>query len=362
MILILQQLAFTTFILLIFSSLLQLSCKNKLPLNYFLSGLFFTSGYIIFYYWAFGLGLLKYFPLFINTDVAVTYLVGLFLFLYYRELTGKKNIRAQFLLFFFLPFFATLIVILIINLADPLIYFDYINNNQLVPDYTKNRTIFIINFFGDLSLVVYFIISLYRLTIFLRIRKITYEFKIIFICTLLLLANALMLVAGNILHNTSLMLFSIGFFPIIPIFYTFFSFRYPDFTLQVIKEAKNIRYKRSIERKYDSVLIESRLIQLMEEEKLYTDYELTLKSLSDMLMISPHELSHLLNNRFNKNFNTFVNSYRIAEAKALLLRYPGMGILEIAFSAGFNSKTSFYNYFLREIGESPKDFRGKNSR
>ena len=98
----------------------------------------------------------------------------------------------------------------------------------------------------------------------------------------------------------------------------------------------------------------------MEEEKLYTEPELTLQSLSETLMITPHELSHLLNNNFNQNFNTFINTYRINEAKALLLKNPEKSIIEISFIAGFNSTTSFYNYFEREAHESPRDYRNRN--
>ena len=113
-------------------------------------------------------------------------------------------------------------------------------------------------------------------------------------------------------------------------------------------------------KKHDSSLIETRLLQLMEEEKFFTMEDLNLQSLSASLMIKPHQLTSLLNDRFGKNFNSFTNSFRISEAKSLLLQNPEKSITEIAFSVGFNSKSSFYTYFSRDTGKSPGEYRKKN--
>jgi YesN/AraC family two-component response regulator len=97
----------------------------------------------------------------------------------------------------------------------------------------------------------------------------------------------------------------------------------------------------------------------MEEEKIFTDTNLTLRSLSEILMITTHELSHILNNNYKKNFNSYVNSYRIKEAKKLLLQNPEKSIVEIAYSVGFNAMSSFYSYFVKDTNISPKDYRKK---
>ena len=359
MIFILQHVTFTTSILFLFFSILQLNYKKKLALNYFLAGLFFANACIIFYFWSFSVRLLEYFPVLMNIDVAFTYLIGPFFFLYCIQLAGKKKIRSGFLFLCFFPFFAAFIIVLIINFIDPSLYIDHVAKGLFFPDYSMNRIIFIVDSLGDISIVVYFVMSLYQLSIFLKIKKFTYEFKFLFICLLLMLINSVILVIADALQSVILTILSLGLFAVVPMYYIFFSFRYPEFAIRVIKEAESIQYKKSIEKRYDSALIEKRLLQLMEEEKIYTDCDLTLNSLSDMLVISSNELSHILNNRFNKNFNTFVNSYRIEYVKSLLLQYPEMGILEISFSSGFNSKSPFYSYFLKETGMSPKEFRSK---
>ena len=48
------------------------------------------------------------------------------------------------------------------------------------------------------------------------------------------------------------------------------------------------------------------LMELMQDEKLYTDVELTLQNLSERLGISPGYLSRIINEKESKNFFEFV--------------------------------------------------------
>jgi len=76
------------------------------------------------------------------------------------------------------------------------------------------------------------------------------------------------------------------------------------------------------------------------------------------MSVSVHDLSYLLNEGFGKNFFQFINSYRVAEAKRLMLSEKNrhLNLLGIAYSAGFNSKTTFNTAFKRETGMSPSMF------
>ena len=102
----------------------------------------------------------------------------------------------------------------------------------------------------------------------------------------------------------------------------------------------------------------ARLINLMQSERIFLDNELSLPQLAKAMEISTHDLSYLLNKGFDKSFFQFINAYRVAEAKQLMLsdKYNHLNILGIAYSAGFNSKTTFNTAFKKETGVSPVQF------
>ena len=104
--------------------------------------------------------------------------------------------------------------------------------------------------------------------------------------------------------------------------------------------------------------LQGRLVLLMESEKIYLDNELSLPQLAKIMDVSSHDLSYVLNQGFNKNFFQFVNSYRVQEAKQLMLsdKYKHLNLLGIAYSSGFNSKTTFNISFKKETGLSPTQF------
>ncbi len=101
-----------------------------------------------------------------------------------------------------------------------------------------------------------------------------------------------------------------------------------------------------------------KLQQLIETDKPYLDPNLTLRSLADQLGINANQLSWLLNDGFGKNFNEFINHYRVETFKNLA-KDPGLTnltIMAIAYDCGFNSKTVFNSYFKKETGITPSKF------
>jgi AraC-like DNA-binding protein len=104
-----------------------------------------------------------------------------------------------------------------------------------------------------------------------------------------------------------------------------------------------------------------KLDQVMQEQTPYLDSELSLQKLAAILGINQHYLSQILNDNIRKNFYDFINEYRIAHARKLLLDQPDMPIIDVAVAAGYNSRNSFYNSFRRFVGMTPSDFRQKAS-
>jgi AraC-like DNA-binding protein len=107
----------------------------------------------------------------------------------------------------------------------------------------------------------------------------------------------------------------------------------------------------------DTAEIIERMNLLMKEERLYTHDDLTLQKMSTLLGVTTHQLSWIINEKMNINFRSYLNSFRVNEAKTMLIEKPDLSVLEIAFATGFNSKSSFNDLFLKTTGLSPREFR-----
>jgi AraC-like DNA-binding protein len=95
------------------------------------------------------------------------------------------------------------------------------------------------------------------------------------------------------------------------------------------------------------------LLDLMTTERPYLDSTLTLTKLARRAGLGRTELSALINNGLGRNFFDFVNEYRVAAARQQLCERPDVGILDVAFAVGFNSKSTFYAAWGRFEKGSP---------
>lgn len=107
-----------------------------------------------------------------------------------------------------------------------------------------------------------------------------------------------------------------------------------------------------------------RIKEFMIAKQPYLDPEFTIKAMADQLDMEVRELSLVLNTSFQQNFYDFLNHYRIEKAKDLL-KDPGnkkLTILEVLYSVGFNSKSSFNTSFKKLSGLTPTQYRQKYCR
>ncbi|MBU2487878.1 MAG: helix-turn-helix domain-containing protein, partial [Proteobacteria bacterium] len=133
--------------------------------------------------------------------------------------------------------------------------------------------------------------------------------------------------------------------------------RYPDF-LQLLKtQIEKQRYEKSYLTGVDIQGVNERLMELVEGENIYRESELNLKTLADRLSITSHQLSQFLNERVGLDFRSFLNTFRVREAKRLLAEDPDKNILEICYEVGFGSKSTFNSVFKKETGQTPREFR-----
>lgn len=100
------------------------------------------------------------------------------------------------------------------------------------------------------------------------------------------------------------------------------------------------------------------LEKFMLEEMPYLNPNLTLKMLSDDIGLKPYQTSKLINTVYEKNFNDFINGYRIEEFKkrATADGLKKKTILSFALEAGFNSKTTFNTAFKKLTNTTPLQY------
>ncbi len=101
------------------------------------------------------------------------------------------------------------------------------------------------------------------------------------------------------------------------------------------------------------------VLDYMENEQPYLDPEVSVRKIANETGIHYNKLSALINEEFGKNFNEFINGYRVELFKERVVnkKYNHLSILGLAFECGFNSKSSFNNTFKRLTGITPKAYK-----
>ncbi|MFN7552234.1 MAG: helix-turn-helix domain-containing protein [Pseudomonadota bacterium] len=101
------------------------------------------------------------------------------------------------------------------------------------------------------------------------------------------------------------------------------------------------------------------LRDLMDGEKPFLEDDLTLPGLAARLGASPHALSQVLNQQLGTTFHDFIAAHRVADVQRCLRdpAYDGQAILDLAFAAGFRSKSAFHEAFRRATRTTPSRYR-----
>lgn len=101
------------------------------------------------------------------------------------------------------------------------------------------------------------------------------------------------------------------------------------------------------------------ITSLVTKKKLYLSEDISLTSLSKLVGKSTQHTSEAINQYANRNFNDFINYYRIQEAKKMLLDKASKNytISTIAFDAGFSSLSSFNTAFKKFENDTPSSYK-----
>jgi AraC-like DNA-binding protein len=190
-----------------------------------------------------------------------------------------------------------------------------------------------------------------------------------YIITSILILSAVVVLYNIVFDSLQLNVFINSFFLVIILFIAYNTLKqkeiYPlDESLRnelilINDEELSGGLKRKIIPDGELAKFKTQLNNLMAIEKPYLDSELNLLKLAELINMTPHQLSYIINMGFNENFFRFINTYRVEKAKELLImeEMNNLSILGIAFESGFNSKTSFNTTFKKITGQTPSEFK-----
>lgn len=118
------------------------------------------------------------------------------------------------------------------------------------------------------------------------------------------------------------------------------------------------KYKKSLFSEEELLRYKDRLNELMKDDQLFLDPELSLRSLAEYMNLPPNHMSQLLNEGVHQNFADFVNTHRLGHFKQQLSAEQShqLTILALAYDSGFNSKTVFNTFFKKKMGMTPKAY------
>lgn len=123
-------------------------------------------------------------------------------------------------------------------------------------------------------------------------------------------------------------------------------------------KTERVKYEKTKISSTETESIHQRLKELMNNEKLYKNPELTLSEVARRIPVHPNALSQVINSVEGKNFYDYINFKRVEEFQQAVAapKNNQYTLLSLAFECGFNSKTSFNRNFKKVTKLSPSEF------
>lgn len=317
------------------------------------------------------LGILEDFPHVVQISLPVVFLMGPTMLFYVRACTEKDFKFTPAMWLHYVPALLDIayhIPVFAMSGAEKLALFDQMFNQGELRD---APIILIVRWIHAVvySVITIRVVYLYRKNVLNTASYIDVDFHrwLLLFCSFLLLPRlALSIFAFSNLKTTALALVGITIFAFINCVYAAIFLKPQLFHAlphqmvnQTAEETAKQKYESSNLRDTQKSKLVEKLVAYVESEKPYQESELTIADLADQVNIQPHYLSQIINQNLKCNFLDFINGYRVEAAKSMLRdeKYEHYTILSIAYEAGFNSKTAFYNAFKKNTGTTPSQFK-----
>lgn len=178
-------------------------------------------------------------------------------------------------------------------------------------------------------------------------------------------------------YNLQYLLLIFGVLLIISTFWYFFTLkkqkkRYQEYVKQLhsqhltqtetIIESLSTSVQTSINTDLELDILEK--LNSFENEEMFRDQDMSLSKLASHLNTNTNYLSRIINQRYNKNFNNYINELRINYITKKITENPSYRNYKISFLAedsGFVSHSAFSTKFKEVTGISPSQFLSLSS-
>lgn len=325
--------------------------------NRIFSGLLFAFSINNAYFFLFESNLFHLYPFISAICFSGIFLIGPMV-LFFSLISINQDFRFSKISYLhFLPFLLSVVISLLsVYTSGPASF-----NERF--DFFINKTFAVQGIFGTISFLAYLYFSGYLSVKYFisqrsNLKKEPYMMAslLIFIFFIIIfLIDAITIITGN---NNFLKLSSL-LLSICILFLFLINTVFPGIKTVTENLKENGKTKKSHLDNTDKTELKNKIEKLINDE-IYIDSELTLQKFSEIAGITPHQLSEFINMYYHKNFNSFINEYRIKKAKELLLAKNNYTMIAIAFESGFNSKSAFNAAFRKSENISPSEFKDNN--
>jgi AraC-like DNA-binding protein len=308
----------------------------------------------------------------------ISFTYGPLLYLYVRHMANPYLKYAPWHTMHFVPFFVFFAVSVIFRNVS---LFDDLSGFFTIDRFTPLRIVYSACFF--LSVTVYSTLSFIQIRkhqsrlndiISFTSEKITLNWLKILSITfyvgyvVIFILGGIGIIAGLIPFDPYILSFI--FIALFSFAYSFYAIRQPaimDYPVATREDNVYVaqpgaeKYAKSGLRKEQAEEYLTRLLSYMDEEKPFLDGDLTIHDLSQKTGIPRHYITEVLNEKYGRNFFTFINEYRVREVISRINdpKYQHYTIIAIAFDAGFNSKSTFNTIFKTYTGNTPSEYRSE---
>lgn len=369
------------FIQAFFFSMLAITKKNKEVADYIVALLFLTLCYHLGVNFVLLSDYIYIFPHLIGTAAPLSLLYGPLLFFFINNFISEKHVFKPKYLLHFVPFLADYIY----NFG----HFYFQTGEQKIVDFNgilNGKPDFYISIsliLRSLSPLVYSIWSVTVLVTHRRNLKKLYSFTsdklklewLWYLTWSMLIMGAFAMIMNLIIVFSdvadwvelrmivfvvaSFWVFFLGYYSIKKTpFYRSFHIDGLD-TLELDAEAKQSeKYEKTRLKDEEIPEMKKKLLDFLEEHKLYLNTNLTIGELADSIEVPAYQLSQLINDQIGKTFFELINSYRVEEVKIRFFepQYQNLTLLGIAMECGFNSKASFNRIFKQLTNQTPTEY------